>query len=174
MFEKIKLINDESFKEELKLTIDKMVQSEKFAEKIPCLKEFIIKRKLNSAFEGVITDRYKSEFFPWNLCRNLYKGERKPTNYENEFENPMYLFSLYINTLSIYDLHDKFGMEELAKFCFYFDYSNSTFYVEDSKIKEFLEAYLVWVKQAKEKAKIKIRENKINELKKELEKAQRI
>jgi len=170
MENKILLIELSEYKKELDTLIEKMIEAEKFAKEIPCLSEEILKMKSNKSFTGLITRSFKGHYFNWGLNRYHYSNEHKPTNFYEEYTGPNFLFSLYVNTLSIYDSHEKFGLEKLSDFCFYFDELNSIFYTKDSEIEMFLDEYCKWEDYATKEAFLKSKKEKIIKLKKQIEK----
>ena len=151
----------------------KMEKAEKFAKKIPCFEEKIIQNKYTGEEEYIpFGERYKGIHLNWgiNRCRFISGTNRTITNY-NKTPYSEYLFCMYFNTLTLYDSHNKHDLEKIADKVnvYFYDGLNSTFYVKDEYIEEFLDKASEWYKEAREK-EIKMREEKrIFELKKELE-----
>lgn len=157
------------YQDELKALKEKMVGAEKFAEKIPCFRQFILDNKLDGTEDvAKFPSSYKRIYFNWGLHRSRFKsGTNRPiTNYDGDYEK--YLFSMYINTLNLFDTHEKFGIEDVLEksTVFFFDRLNTTFYVEDEHIEGFLEALNDWHVEAV----AQLKQYKINEEISKLEK----
>ena len=58
------------------------------------------------------------------------------------------MFNIYINSLSLYDSHENYGLKELNIPCFFFDKINTTFYIEEKDIEAALEMLNDWYNQA--------------------------
>ena len=128
-----------------------MIGTEKFAEKIPVFRQFILDNKLNGTEDAVqFAGSYKRIYFHWGLHRARFRSgtNRTITNYKGDHDK--HLFMVYINTLSLYGSHAKLGLEKVLKksTVFFFDKLNTTFYVEDEHIEGFLEALNDWYIEA--------------------------
>ena len=135
------------YEDELKALKIKMVGAEKFAEKIPVFRQFILDNKLDGTEDSVkFASSYKRIYFHWGLHRARFRSGtiRTITNYKGDYDK--HLFRFYINTLSLYDSHEKFGLEKVLdkSTVFFSDEMNTTFYVEDEHIEGFLEALNDW------------------------------
>ena len=135
------------YEDELKTLKIKMVGAEKFAEKIPVFRQFILDNKLDGTEDSVkFASSYKRIYFHWGLNRGRFKSRtrRTITNYKGEYDK--YLFKVYINTLTLFDSYESFGLEKVLEksTVFFFDDLNTTFYVEDEHIEGFLEALNDW------------------------------
>ena len=135
------------YEDELKALKIKMAEAEKFAEKIPCFREFILDNKIDETEDSVkFASSYKRIYFHWGLHRARFKSgtNRKITNYKGDYDK--HLFTVYINTLTLYDSHENFGLEKVLdkSTVFFFDEMSTTFYVEDEHIEGFLEALNDW------------------------------
>ena len=117
---------------------------------------------------GIILDKYKEIWFSWGCHRQLYKAGKFLTNKKDAIQEDMYLISIYINTLDLYNSHERYGLDKLADKCFYYDSWNSTFYCKDSEFEKLLEALNNWFVSAKkleyERRKIKRRKELLKEL----------
>lgn len=143
---------NEEYKKELADLKYKMLKAEKFAEKLPLFSEQILERKLSGSEQRIKFDsRYKGVYFAWGINRGFFGNDldRSITNYSGD-DYKEYLFSIYINTLSMYDSHEDFGLFDVAKSTniFAVDYLNSTFYAKDSQIEGLLDALVVWHENA--------------------------
>lgn len=139
------------YQDELKALKKKMAGAEKFAEKIPVFRQFILDNKIDGTEDSAkFPSSYKRIYFNWGLHRSRFKSEtnRTITNYKGDYDK--YLFRVYINTLTLFDTHEKFGLEDVLEksTVFFFDDLNSTFYVEDEHVEGFLEALNVWYVEA--------------------------
>ena len=165
------------YEDELKELKIKMAGAEKFAEKIPVFRQFILDKKLNGTEDSVrFADGYKDIRFHWGLHRARFKSgtSRTITSYKGDYDK--HLFMVYINTLSLYDSHEKFGLEKVLEksTVFFFDKMNTTFYVADEHIEGFLEALNDWyvgaiakVEQYKKGEEIRELEERLARLKEE-------
>jgi len=150
----------------------KMIKAEIFAKKFPMFKDYILRNKMigeekeNRYIE--FGKRYKDLYLAWGIRRVKYssKYDIYVTNYEGE-DPDRFLFSLYFNSVSLFDSMNDFGLETLQEKAkvFFFDKPNSTFYVEDEHIEQFLEEANKWVIKAQEMA----RQEKIDVRRKQLE-----
>ena len=136
------------YEDELKALKKKMNEAVKFAEKIPVFRHTILDRKLTGTEDSVLfANSYKSIPLHWGLHRSRFKTgtNRTITNYHKE-DYDKHLFTLYINTISLYDSHEKFGLEKVLdkSTVFFFDKMNTNFFVEDEHIEGFLEALNDW------------------------------
>lgn len=164
----------EIYKKELEELKEKMEKAEKFANKIPIFKDIIIEKKLTGE-EGVIDfgNRYKDIYLAWGIKRlNYISGtNRTITNYDNDDYN-VYVFSIYFNSLNLFgnDIYDDFGLEKIKEKVkvFFYDEINSTYYVEDEHIEEFLEEVNKWYLEAKKQVNKYRNEQEIKELREKL------
>jgi hypothetical protein len=135
------------YEDELKALKIKMVGAEKFAEKVPVFRQFILDNKLDGTEDSVkFPSSYKRIYFHWGLIRARFKSgtSRTITNYKGDYDK--HLFKVYINTLTLFDTHEEFGLEKVLEksTVFFFDDLNTNFYVEDEHIEGFLEALNDW------------------------------
>ena len=137
----------QQYEDELKALKIKMVGAEKFAKKVPVFRQFILSNKIDGTEENVrFADGYKGIRFHWGLNRARFKSgtSRTITNYKGDYDK--HLFKVYINTLTLFDTHEEFGLEKVLEksTVFFFDDLNTNFYVEDEHIEGFLEALNDW------------------------------
>ena len=169
----------EEYVKELEELKAKMRKAEKFAKKIPVFEKLILERKLTGEEDFVnFGYRYKRTPYNWGIRRGFFKDgtQRTITNMSKTNKYCEHLFFLYFNTLSLYDSHESYGLEELGKSesVFFFDYLNSTFYIKDQHIEEFLEMANDWYLKALELHKEEGKKKEIEELKTRLERLQNI
>jgi len=166
----------EEYVKELNDLKERMIKAEKFSEKLPLFKDQILKNKYTGEENWMQFDKwYKGMYLAWGLNRGFYKKEKdNMTNNKNDYCG--YYFNIYINTLTLYDLHEKFDLYEMLSDVdiFFIDHLNTTFYVSDENIESFLDALNVWYLQAKSKVKKFMAEKKLQEAKEELAKAEKI
>lgn len=161
----------EQYEKELKELKEKMTRAEAFAEKVPCFRDFILKNKITGAEDSVcFANHYKDVPFGWGLHRSRYISgtNRNITNCQRKHDK--YLFSVYLNPLTLFDEHECFELERVPEesTVFFFDKLNHTFYVEDEHIEGFLEALNNWYVSAVEKLKQYRVDKEIEELKSRL------
>ena len=162
---------NEIYKQELKELTEKMEKAELFAEKFPIFKDFIIKNKINNETRPCnFWERYKDLCLNWGIRRFYYEDNTNITNCKKKYK--WNLFNIYFNTLSLYDSHEKYWLEELWKidWVFFFDSSNSTFYIKDEWIEEFMEEANNWYNKALIEVKKDRREKEIKQLEEKLSK----
>ena len=134
-------------------------------------RDFILKNKITGTEScAEFASYYKKTPFNWRLSRARYISgtNRSITNYQRKHDK--YLFSVYINPLTLFGEHEYFGLERVLEesTVFFFDELNATFYVEDEHIEGFLEALNNWYVNAVEELKRYKANKKIEELKSEL------
>ena len=167
------------YEDELEALKKKMIRAEKFAERIPYFRQFILDKKLDGTEEGVtFATSYKRISFYWDLYRMRFNSvTNRIANYEGNYDK--HLFRLHLNTLTLYDSHEKFGLEKILEKSnvFFFDGWNTTFYIEDEHIEEFLEALNAWyvealaqLNQHRKDEEIRTLENKLAKLKEHMNK----
>lgn len=169
----------EEYKKELADLKAKMLTAEAFAKKLPLFEDVIIKNKL-SGKENFFKycNRYKETYLPWELSRGFYKEGGRNCTITNhptkDYEG--YFFSLYINTLSMYNRHEDYGIYEALSDVdvFFIDHLNTTFYITDENIEQFLDAINDWYLSAREKAKQQNAREVIEKKKQELAAAEKI
>ena len=164
------------YEDELEQLKEKMVKAEKFAEKLPLFKDEILKNKY-TGYENHIQfgSRYKNIFLAWGINRNHYVWDSACTisNYGKDDKYNKYLFNIYVNDYNLfgnsYDELDN-SLNDIQNKCnvYFYDKYNSTFYIEDKYIKEFLEVLDEWYLQERDKVKLYETHKKIEKLKMEL------
>ena len=164
----------EIYKKELKELKERMEKAEKFANKIPIFKNIIIERKLTGEEDYIdFGRRYKDIYLAWGIkrCNYISRTNRTITNYDND-NYDVYVFDIYFNTLNLFGdgIYENFGLEKIKDKVkvFFYDEINSTYYVEDEHIEEFLEEANKWYLKAKNKVDEYKKEQEIKELKEKL------
>ena len=164
------MINNEKYIKELEELRARMEKAELWGNKMPLFMDEIINKKL-SGDEGhqQYSKEYKKLYLAWGVNRSLYGSSRDITNYVEEFSG--YLWCIYINTISIYDSHDKHGLEDISlDNIFFYDKSNTTFYATDEQIGYLLESLNDWYMNAIKIEEKAIKEDEILKLEKKLAK----
>ena len=171
------VIMRKEYQEELNKLKEKMEKAKILAERLPIFEEKIIKGKMAYDSEWLnFGDRYKKIPLDWGINRGLYKDKtsREITNYEYEIGKPYekFLFSIYVNQLSLFGENDRFEIYEALKDVkiFFIDKMNTHFYIEDEHIEHFLDTLNDWYLEQKAGLVEYRRKKKISELKKELSK----
>ena len=106
---------NEQYEEELETLKDKMLKAEKFAERVPCFSKEILSGKITGEEEWIkFGNYYKNLHCAWGINRGLYEQgtSRSLTNYRGK-NYKEHLFNIYINTLTVYDSHEKYGLNEI-------------------------------------------------------------
>jgi len=169
-----KFVTNKEYKRELKEMVIRMRKAESFAKKIPIFSSKILEDKISADFQWIRFGKcYKGMDFAWGINRGHFfsGGNRIITNYKKDNYDE-YLFAIYINTLTIYDSHKKYGLNDIVKKVdvFFYDRTNTTFYVADENIEKFLDALCEWKEKAKEKAFNDSKKSKIDVLQKQIDK----
>ena len=141
-----------AYKKELNELKSKMERAELFAKKLPFFKDIILERKITADDRSVsLGTRYKSMPLNWEIRRFYYcsKSRTNMTNNTNEYQG--FFFNIYINSLSMFGVHENFDLYQSVSKSnyFYYDRCNTTFYVSDNDIECFLEELLAWYEKAK-------------------------
>lgn len=143
---------NDAYEKELSELKSKMKKAESYAKKLPTFKNIILERKIAADDRAVyLGSSYKTMPLDWEIRRFYYcsKSRANMTNNSNEYQG--YFFNIYINSLSMFNVHDNFDLfQSISKSnYFYYDKCNTTFYVSDDDIECFLEELLKWYKSAK-------------------------
>ena len=161
----------EEYVKELEDLKTKMGKAEKFAGKIPVFSKDILENKYTGEEPHINFGKYYKEiYFAWGVTRGYYSSakdsKRTITNFRGDYAG--YFFNVYINTLTLYDLHENFGLYESLEEVdiFFTDAMNSTFYITDENIENFLDTLCGWYKNAISKVKSFKIEQELDELKK--------
>jgi hypothetical protein len=151
--------------------IKRLYAVQELAEELPYFKDYIVGQSLTHTngtdFSNAVS---KKVYLPHGLRRYLGKGN--PHGYDG-VKIKGYYWNLYINCLSTYNRHENYDLfkmvEESGVELIYMDKTNSTFYCRDKSIGQLIEVLSSWYKQAKERAKVDFKREKLEKLKKELE-----
>lgn len=163
----------EKYEKELKELRERMYQAEAFAEKVPYFADIILSNKYTMCDERILFTRtYKGMPFPWGICRSNFSvnSDRPIFNYYEPYD--CYLWKVYINTLTLYDDHEKFGLYDIVNDVdvFFLDKANSTFYATDDQIIPLLDRLVEWYNNALSNIKGYRNKLRMEELKRELKK----
>lgn len=157
--------------DELKTMKEKMEKAEKLANKLPLFKEKILENKITGEDYYVkLADRYKEISLAWGINRGFYESGTKKTMTNCREAYSGYFFNVYINSLSLFNEHNNFGLSEsmVDVDVFFFDTMNTTFYITDENISDFLEALNDWYIKARDNLKTYKKEQRKIKLKEEL------
>lgn len=146
------------YEDELNALKEKMTKAEAFAARVPVLADTILKGKITGEEDHIrLGDHYKKIPLSWGICRSFYRngGPRYVMNAPKDWEYSRHLFSVYINTINLFDVHQEFGLYDYIKpvDIFFADELNTKFYVTDENIEPLLEALNTWYCDACEKLK---------------------
>ena len=164
-------MNDNYEKELSDLKI-KMEKAELFAEKLPFFKDIILSMKLTAEDDNVkLGNRYKGMPLDWDIRRFYYCSKSKPFMTNNNGDYCGYFFNIYINSLSMFNVHENFDLfQSISKSnYFYYDRLNTTFYISDDNIECFLEELLTWYNKARAQVSEYNKNKRKEELLKELD-----
>lgn len=162
----------QEYKDELAALKSRMEQAELFAEKLPIFKDKILEKKLCENDSSIdFGNCYKKLYLRWGIKRFFFSEKLKivPTNYNGTFKD-QFLFKIYVNSLSLYDSHENYDLNKIPDHVdvFFYDNLNTTFYLTDSQIENFLNALNAWYLSARDKEQQAKNKKKIEKLKKEL------
>lgn len=166
------LVMNDAYEKELSDLKSKMEKAEAFAEKLPAFRDIILSRKI-TADDGCVTlgDRYKSMPLSWEIRRFYYCSKSKPNMTNNTGEYCGHFFNIYINSISMFGVHENFDLYQSIdkENYFYYDRLNTTFYIKDEDLENFLEELFFWYKKAKNSVDDYNKNKRRKELEKELE-----
>ena len=156
--------------------MNKMLEAEEFAERLPLFKDYILKNKINtnhtiSHLGEKVLDVYIGQEI--RLCNYSENFKGTPTNYRGEpISIPLIVF--YINRYSMfgddfYDNIDKDLNESVENLVYFYDSINSKYYVTEENLEEFCDKLSIWYNNAIEKNKQYSIEQKKIRLQKELD-----
>jgi len=161
---------EQDLKNEYDEKVKKFKLSKEFAEKLGIFQEQIINNQITGEENFINFGNYYQKMpFCSPIRRFFYKDNTNVTNSKIEFKDK-YLFHIYINTLTCYNSHEEYGLEDITKLTnvFFYDKINSTFYIEDEYIKDFFDKLLNWYKDAFKKARIQNIEDYIRKHRKDI------
>lgn len=164
----------ETYKKELDDLKIKMEKAEIFAETLPDLSEQILERKFTGDEHWIdFGDNGEQMFSTWKIKRGFFDSEttRYVTNYSKPHKE--FLFSIYINCYSLFDVGSDFEVERIASQVplFFYDSLNTTFYATDGQFADLLKALKEWHTEARKKATILKENQRIEKAQKEIESA---
>lgn len=162
------------YRDELHKLAMRMRAAEHFAERLPIFEKQIIENQYTGLECWLkFGEYYKDMPFPWGINRGHYNSEsnRVVTNYSKVYD--CFLFCVYINTLTLFNTHKKYGLSDVENDTpiFFFDSTNSTFYATDEQIEGLLETLHSWYTKAKKENDSRIKQERIVKAQEELEKA---
>lgn len=158
---------------ELKRIKDEYVKVTEFAKKLPMFESVIIGDKLQGDSYCQLANNYNGVYFAWGI--NWYTNT--PINFEYDTGHNYYRpsVSVYINCISMFGdkLYDDavVSLKQLVKKikCYYYDYSDSTFYFQPDEVEDGLNALTNWYKEFKEASNKILIEQRRKELQAELD-----
>jgi hypothetical protein len=156
------------FEKELESLLKKFSRIESLVKKFPIWESYIVRNRLEDDLNLVcLANKYKEIPLGWGANRYKLCSTNQPTNYDGP-ELTGFICSVYINTLSLYGSHDKFGLFDIPKNYIYVDFANSNFYCRDEQLIDLLESLNSWYLVAREQSKESVRKRKIAEAEAEL------
>lgn len=172
----MKTLHYQPYIDELNALASRMLEAEKFAERLPLFKDYILKNKLNnknnvSHLGEEALDVYLLHTIRlYNYSGTFIKGT--PTNYNGKpISIPLVVF--YINRYSMfgddfYDNIDKDLNESVKDLVYFYDSINGKYYVTEENLEEFCNKLSIWYKLALAKNKQFVAQKKKEKLLKEL------
>lgn len=162
------------FQKELNDLKSKMLKAQKFAEKLQIFSRTILEYKFSGGEHWLeFGKNYKSIYLAWGIRRGFFdsNSDRRISNCKADHQE--YLFSIYINSLSLFDTHHNFGLYEALKGVdiFFSDVLNTTFYVKDEHIEHFLNTLNDWYLDARKQNVFLREQERIEKAEKELKAA---
>ncbi len=171
----MKTLHYQPYIDEMKTLKNKMIEAEKFAERLPLFKDYILKNKINnrnslSHLGEKVLDVYLGQAIRLYNYSEIYLGT--PTNYNGKpISIPLVVF--YINRYSMfgddfYDNIDKDLNESVKDLVYFYDSINGKYYVAEENLEEFCNKLSIWYKLALAKNKQFVAQKKKEKLLKEL------
>ena len=171
----MKTLHYQPYIDEIKTIKNKMIEAEKFAERLPLFKDYILKNKINnrnnvSHLGEKVLDVYLGQAIRLYNYSEIYLGT--PTNYNGKpISIPLVVF--YINRYSMfgddfYDNIDKDLNESVKDLVYFYDSINGKYYVTEENLEEFCSKLSIWYKLALAKNKQFVAQKKKEKLLKEL------
>ena len=171
----MKTLHYQPYIDEIKTIKNKMIEAEKFAERLPLFKDYILKNKINnrnnvSHLGEKVLDVYLGQAIRLYNYSEIYLGA--PTNYNGKpISIPLVVF--YINRYSMfgddfYDNIDKDLNESVKDLVYFYDSINGKYYVTEENLEEFCSKLSIWYKLALAKNKQFVAQKKKEKLLKEL------
>ena len=145
------------YKDELIDLKTKMIKAEKFAKKVPMFSEKILTEKITGEEHWLKCISYYKNLRTYDgVSRGFFESGTNRSISNIGKKHSGYYWTLYINTLTEYGSHAKYGLGDIHKNIpvFFYDNLNSTFYCTDAQIETLLEALDVWIVKAKEQARL--------------------
>ena len=156
--------------------LNRMLEAEEFAKRLPLFKDFILKNKINNKnmvaqLGEKVLDVYLGQAIRLYNYSEIYLGT--PTNYNGKpISIPLIVFCINKYLMFGYDFYDGIieELDESVKDLLYFyDSLNSKYYVTEENLEEFCSKLSIWYNNAIEKNKQYSIEQKKIKLQKELD-----
>ena len=134
----------------------KLESTHAFAKKLPEFSKTILDKKLTGDERHTcFGKKQRGLWLSWGINRNHYKTDSRCTitNYDYEVSEAydVHLFCIYINSISLFDTSEDFGLKEATQGLdlFFFDKLNTNFYATDEQIIPLLNALDEWYIKAR-------------------------
>lgn len=171
----MKTLHYQPYIDELETLKNKMIEAEKFAERLPLFKDYILKNKLSnrnsvSHLGENVLDVYLGQTIRLYNYSEIYLGT--PTNYNGKpISIPLVVFC--INKYSMFgdDFYDEIIKdlnESVKDLVYFYDSINSKYYIAEENLEEFCDKLSIWYKLALAKNKQFVAQKKKEKLLKEL------
>lgn len=168
---------NKEYQERLDSLRDKMEKAQMFSEYLPAFSRQILNMMVSGEERHInFGERYKDLYLAWGINRIFFGKDDNTsiTNYRGEKPNK-HLFTVYVNTLTMYDSHEKYGIEDVENQTdvFFFDRTNTTFYATDNQIVALLDTLNDWYLKAAEQEDKKRKQENLRKAEAEFERAKR-
>ena len=171
----MKTLHYQPYIDEIETIKNRMLEAEKFAERLPLFKDYILKNKINnrnnvSQLGEKVLDVYLGQAIRLYNYSETYLGT--PTNYNGKpISIPLIVF--YVNKYSMfgdnfYDEIIKDLNESVKDLVYFYDSINSKYYIVEENIEEFCNKLSIWYSLALAKNKQFVAQKKKERLLKEL------
>ena len=155
--------------------LNRMLEAEEFAERLPLFKDYILKNKINNKnmvaqLGEKVLDVYLGQAIRLYNYSEIYLGT--PTNYNGKpISIPLIVF--YVNEYSMfgdnfYDEIIKDLNESVKDLVYFYDSINGKYYIAEENLEEFCNKLSIWYKLALAKNKQFVAQKKKEKLLKEL------
>ncbi len=156
----------------------KLESTHAFAKRLPEFGETILSKKFTGDESHICFGKqYRELWLSWGINRNHYKTDSRCTitNYDYRVGEvyDVHLFCIYINTYSLFDEQEQFGLKEATQDLdlFFFDKLNTNFYATDEQIIPLLNALDEWYIKARSEVDLYRAKKNVVEVEKQLKKA---
>lgn len=172
IIDNINQIENVDFLDELLKNSEKLIRIEKMIKRFPIFRDYIIDNRVESdKYDWYkLGERYKDTPYNWGISFGLFLETTSKTisNYRGKDYGEKWLFRLYFNSISLFDSYNQYNLDKIFPKAFFYDEHNSTYYIEEKDIEEFLEKANQWYLESKKANQIEKNKEKIEKLQEQL------